>query len=160
MTAQEGVQYSIGPFTRTVAEDDEREAVLWEDLDGAEVISYTDPDDAMEMILDGYHGQPTPRTVELLGYAPKVFSYTADGVAVHIAENLDDWLTEDHGNPEEATELPKELHDALDAFAAAVVKHWPVWQCDEVERCTVNCVAWVRANRPGWTGTWQELTDD
>ena len=118
--------------------------------DGAEVLSWTSRDEAVEMLVDGFHGQETPRTLTVVGYAKKAMTDKPKLLAAQIAEYLDDIMLEEYGNPEEATDLPKEIDDAIEALAKAIVEHWPIWQCDEVNREEVDVPAWVREHRPEW----------
>ena len=136
---------------------DKRKPEFW-DVPDAEIIQYDSLDTAVEMFLDGAK-QPLPRKVTIAGYACKKFDISAAPIAEHIAESLDEWLTEDFGNPDDCTTLPKELNDAIEVLATAVVKHWPVWQYEEVTRVTVDAHKWLKENRPAWLKenlTWEE----
>lgn len=116
------------------------------DLDpDAETLCWSDEVSAVEMHLDDLP-MPWPRKARIYGFAPVPFEVPADAVAGRIAEDLDNWLCDNYGNPEQETLLPDAIKDAIGALARTVVQHWPVWRCERVWEQEVDLVAFVREN--------------
>ena len=120
------------------------------DIDkGAELLRWSSLDEAVEMGLDAMVG-PLPRTLTVYGWATKVRDIDVDRIAERIAEELDQYLGDEYGNPEEATELPPDINDAIELLAKIVSRQWPVWQCEVVSEYPIDIVAWMHQNRCNW----------
>ena len=108
--------------------------------------------EAVEDALDQYPDD-FPTTLVMVGWSQKTIpddvdtrNRLVDVMLEHVCENLDPY----YGSDEEPTDIPDSIVDAAKVFADTLIKDWPVTQCEEVERETVDVHAWLKEHRPEW----------
>ncbi len=127
--------------------DEKREIAFWAVGDPVN-LQYTDPDEAVEMYLDGLDDE-WPETVELVGYSR--MKVTSGSFDEWILENLLEHLDENYGGEDaEWTEPTDAMEEAAKTFVEAVVSEYVPWACEPVEKRTVDVSEWVLENRPDW----------
>lgn len=137
---------------RDPANGEARESVFW-GQEGDEVLSHVTLDDAVEHLIGLLSNDPLPRTLTMFGFAPKEFDTPIEAIKERISSDLVEWLDESYGNPDDWTDIPKPVEDAIHALAEKIVKHWPVWLCDPVESVDVDTVEWIKKHAPVWMDT-------
>lgn len=128
----------------------ERKIAYW-DLDGAETLSYTDQDDAIEHILDDILDGDIKDELEICGYArmekPSVEKFAAE-LLEHAIEDLD--CNFELGSPDEDPDFTDDMKAASVEFAKAILNDYEPWACEVVKKETIDVVAWIKANKPEW----------
>ena len=129
----------------------QRKIVFW-DCGDPEILNFDEMDVAIEDHLSVTRaGEPLPATIEVCGYARmKATVSTLDHRAL---EDLLDTLDEEYGG-DDPTEPTGRMRAAAKRFVKAVLSEYVVWNCEVIERRTVNVAEWVHANAPHW------LTED
>jgi hypothetical protein len=118
----------------------ERTPTLWTHNDMAERINATTIAEAVEEWADAWvcdNDGPLPETVTLYGFAPRPFpdpSFFDDFILEGLIERLD----EDHGDPEEPTEITDAMRTACREFVAKVYAEFRPWMCEIVTEQTVR----------------------
>jgi hypothetical protein len=121
----------------------------WWGAPHCERYTHTDPDDAIEEILDEASGPPADYgEVVVVEVAPVNVALYAYSVLDPLLNDLD----EEYGDPEgEPTEPTKAMKQAAAAFVRAVVADYKVWLCEPTgNEVRVNALDWVRVHRPHW----------
>jgi hypothetical protein len=118
-----------------------------------ERFTHTDPEDAIEGLLDSRHPHPiTEERLTIVGVSPRSVAGQAD--QRWILEEVLERLDEDFGDWEgESTEPTDEMKAAAKVFAEAIEKAYTPFQCDETARFTFNPLEWAREHRPDWLET-------
>jgi len=114
-----------------------------------EVLTNTDPDEAIEEILDAYGpGELEDHEVTVIEYRPRGCVVDAESILENALERLD----EEYGNPDgDYTKPTPAMTAAAEAFAKVLAAEYSVWACEPTgEKVTVNALAWVKEHRPDW----------
>jgi hypothetical protein len=116
----------------------------------AERLTNTDIDDAVEEYLDCLDDLPS--TVEVHRYVRNEITNADREACVEEAlENIYEYLDENYGDPEEATERAASAKDLAKAFVDGIIKTYDVWTCEAVNPpIVVNVAKWIRENNPEW----------
>lgn len=119
------------------------------DHNNAEILYYTEIDDAIENYLDGLN--PIPKEIEMIEYESKVLPIDCIELKfglTNILENID----EIYGNPEDDYTIPTDnMIKAYETLKDIIVKEYQVWSCEKTgKKQLINCEDWVRNNRPDW----------
>ena len=122
---------------------------FWDTNDEADWLLHDTIDEALESHLEDNHRFPVRRKVVVYGFTRRKFDISADRIASFIAEQFDNWFDEPFGDPDNLTELPKDLNDAIKELADKVVEKWPVWRCDVTENVEIDLVKWAAENLDG-----------
>lgn len=126
------------------------ERVFWGD-DGCEVLTHSDPDEAIEAYIDGFHPDPiaTIGEITMYEYAPmKVSVSDCLSPLELVLENLD----EEYGDPDgDGYEVTDAMKAAEKAFLEIVAAEYRPWSCEQTGKSvTVNALEWVQEHRPDW----------
>lgn len=117
-----------------------------------EQLTCTDPDEAIEEILDGYFELENlgDHEIEVIEYRARECVPDAESILEYALERLD----EVYGDPGgDYTKPTPAMTAAAEAFAKALAAEYHVWRCEPTgQRITVNALAWVREHRPDWLG--------
>lgn len=122
--------------------------------DDTERLTDTDPNEAIEMFLDGIPRAGWPETLQVYGWkrVPVVVSgFTCERALDRLLEDLD----EEYGDPDGGSTDPTPAMVAAarvfaDAVGAEYVKtSWP-HEIDTTFKLEVNVLEWVREHAPGW----------
>lgn len=113
-----------------------------------ERLTATTPDEAIEDYLDNIEPRDWPEAIEVRGFRPMVPSLPTFLAPLNeVLEALD----EEYGDPEGDGHKPSEaMLEAQAQFLRTVCSEYVSWQCEEVERSTVDVSTWVLENRPDW----------
>ena len=123
------------------------------DTDHAEVLYYTEEDEAIENILDNMHPVPIPKELTIYGYARTKPMDKNDRLAETILETSLEHLDEIYGNPEEDNHYLQDvegLRTVCKIFVKDFLKYYTSWQCEVVDTKTINTVEWVKKEAPHW----------
>jgi hypothetical protein len=121
----------------------EREIVFW-DQDGAEFLTYTDKDEAIESILDKL--DVTEGTLEICGFAPMEMTglnLDAEIVAEHLLEGWD----EEYGG-EDNTDVSKEMKELTEKYVKEMSELYNVYRCEVVKKEKIDILKWIEKNKP------------
>ena len=121
----------------------EREIVFW-DQDGAEFLTYTDKDEAIESILDKL--DVTEGTLEICGFAPMEMTglnLDAEIVAEHLLERWD----EEYGG-EDNTDVSKEMKELTEKYVKEMSELYNVYNCEVVKKEKIDILKWIEKNKP------------
>jgi len=135
----------------------ERETAFWGFADD-ERLTHTDPDEVMEYWLDDAWPTPPedlPAELEVIGFAhiePDPENCTGTPL-----ERLLDYLDETYGDPDamDYTRPTEKMRAAELAFVRSVLDEYEVWQCEPVDRVTVNVAEWIAKNAPDYAADCQ-----
>lgn len=117
--------------------------------DESEELSYSSPDEAIEMHLDALDSLPAAgETVTVYGWTRIPVGVNAEQVLERVLEDLD----EEHGNPnvDGNTEPTPKMREAAYVFARAIEAEYESWMCDQTHSAEVDVATWVRENAPHW----------
>lgn len=124
----------------------------------AETLWATDPDEAIEYILDDVPtAELTGLIIEIVGWRrsgkPTAQKLAPRGLEL-LLERLDIYYA--LGDPERATTPTPAMLRAAELFCETVLADYDVWSCvhDMSSLMRVDALKWVRKNRPEW------LTED
>ncbi len=116
----------------------ERVATLWSCSQDDEVLTHTDPDDAITDYLENvYTGEvkDMPATVTVYGFAPMVIpDIFTSALVCWVLEDILERLDEDYGNQIDLdpTTPGNEMKDAARLYVATILKHYDIWSCEQV----------------------------
>lgn len=132
------------------SENKHSEVEFW-DTDDAELLSYTDIDEAVEMILDGGDWEILPKEIEITGYKRAEVRIDLESEAEGICEHILDRLDNDHefGGEEPITSID-DIKDHAVHFLKEVVKEYTPWRCERACTIKIDAVKWVKENAPCW----------
>lgn len=123
---------------------------LW-GSDSDEVLIYEDPDEAIEMYLDGLHPTDFKDIHDFAMYEYKPMEPT---LPFHCSplETILEVLDEEYGNPDgDSCEATQAMKDAEQAFLKVVLAEYRPWACEQTgKKVEVNALGWVREHRPDW----------
>jgi hypothetical protein len=136
------------------------DAADWYDCDdGAETLSHSEPDEAIESALDQWLNPKCDVLAtlrEMVGETLTVHAFIRKAVPADepdvdiLLEQVLERIDEEHGNPDEGTTPTPGMVKAAEEFAAAIRLEYVSWACLPGPKATINVEAWVRANRPDW----------
>lgn len=135
--------------------EEKRKVEYWDCDECAEILNHTDPDDAIEYLLDGLLGpemtgkqvrEALPEKLEVKGYAR--MKIAVQDPLEFMIENL----YEEYGNPEgdPSDGITDDMRKAADALMKVVEEQYKPWACEPVETEEIDVIAWVEKNRPDW----------
>jgi hypothetical protein len=133
------------PSVETGADPDaKREIVYWDCDDGAESLTWTDPDEAVERYLDDIHPE-LPEALTVHGYARMAVSADGADPLDRVLEHID----EEHGDPDGDPTTPTPAMRAAEAtFLAAVIAEYESWACETVTHQEIDVRAWLQEHDP------------
>jgi len=147
------------------------EPIFWSCDDGAESLSHTDRDEAIEEHLDSfwppYKGREADRIADFLAGLPKemsVFGYVRTKVTENdldvdaILEASVGRLEEDElGDPDGETwdermsaDQVKAVKDAAQHLIAVIIENYVPWSCEQTVEEKFDPRAWVVEHHPEW----------
>lgn len=130
---------------------DTHEEFLYTCDDGAERIDGSDPDDAIRQYLDNYAPGELPATVTLYRYRRGVVPNDIWGfVAERVLDTAIEYLDEEYGDPDEATEPTEAMRVAATAFVDAMRTEYVPWNCELDGQEEIDVAKWVKENAPEW----------
>ena len=106
---------------------------LFYDLDNIEILSYSEKDEAIEMILDGCYPENMPRELELCTYKRSVVDSPPDYHTEGILETLTEFLDENYGG-EENYEPTAEMKEETEKYVSKIFKLYVPWRCEIIKR--------------------------
>lgn len=130
--------------------------------DDCERLMHQHPDEAIEEFFD--HAWPGPRenpprtTKEREAWHDRTLTLyewqreERPGEPRHpdYLERLLEYLDEEHGDPENATEPTEAMREAEKRFITTVCALYVPWTCKIVKRTEINGLEWVREHCPEW----------
>lgn len=123
--------------------------VFW-GQDGDERLIYTDPDEAIESILEDYPlDEMADYEVTVCEFIPMEPKYNrANRVIERVLEDLDEDYGDPEGDPSTATPA---MIAAAEAMIATVLSEYRCWSCERTGKTvTVNALEWVKEHNPRW----------
>ncbi len=115
---------------------------FWDRKD-AEVLNYTNIDEAVYELLDGIEPVERPETLTMVGYARMKPTLDPIGIVDNILEGLDETYGDMDGDYTNATEKMKE---AAEVFCKVVLSEYKPWACEQVVERVINVKEWTEAN--------------
>ena len=133
--------------------DKEKEIVFW-DTDDAEVLYFSDQNEAIEKIIDCL--DVVPDEIEVCGYKRISVSTEQDRLIESVSEHVLEYLDENYGGEDPVTEV-SDIKDVSQDFITKVVEIYTPWRCEVVKREKINTRQWVEGNAPEWLSdiTWE-----
>lgn len=120
------------------------------DQDDREYLRFDNFDEAVENIIDEYNlDDIIPETIELWSWRRATIKEDRSKLAEIVAERFHEYLEEKYGYEDPLTDISEFEPFALE-FVNKSIEVYNPWQCEKVEKFTVNTQEWVTKNAPEW----------
>lgn len=124
------------------------EIEYWDDED-AEILNYTDEDEAIENIIDSFHPYTVPTEITIHGYVRKKVTMDAERESSWILEALLEHLDENYGG-EDPTVESEVMKSAALKFVKNIFELYEPWQCEKITSKKIDTKKWVEENAQHW----------
>jgi hypothetical protein len=126
--------------------------ILWWDCEDPDILSYEEPDAAIENYLDCLavdNVSELPETVTLNAYAKVEVNLEKE--AADVLDYLLDFWNDEYGGPDDRPEeATSSMKAAAEEFIKKVFAEYDVRACEKVSEREINVQEWVKKNRPDW----------
>ena len=120
------------------------------DAEGADVLTHTDTDEAIEACLGNMDVGDWPETVVVDGFVI-VEPLPTSRIHEKIIDVVLDDLDEHYGSVEgSAPEVTSKMREAANLFIQTVVSEYDGQPVERVKTVTVNSIDWIKENCPEW----------
>jgi hypothetical protein len=120
----------------------------WDCSEDAELLTWDNPNTAIEMHLDQVPKDEWPEKITVFGFARETLKLSNE--SARVLEQLLGSLDEVYGNPEKATTETEGMKKAAEEFVQKVAAEYQVWSCKRVTSEEINVMEWVKEHAPGW----------
>jgi uncharacterized protein YqcC (DUF446 family) len=121
-----------------------KEAKYWSCNEDEEMLTATDPDEAVREFVDD--AVELPNKIEVFGFAPMAVDWDDEGDTA--LTNMIERIDEEFGNPEEKTEITEGMKAAAKEFSDKISKLYHVFACEHISVDTIDMAEWLKENDP------------
>lgn len=108
-----------------------REVAFWSTTDDAEQLYHSEIEEALDAWADDHFPDPLPEKITVYGWA-RMELPTARRIGEVALEAVLEYLDEEHGDPNDATEQSDEMLTLAALFGKGIRDHYTCWSCEVI----------------------------